>query len=67
VAHVVEEMKRNSSRWIKALSPRYEHFAWQGGYAAFSVSQSVVEKTRQLLPQGDALGWSLLPQGAAPG
>ena len=43
VAHVVEEMKRNSSRWIKTLSPQYEQFAWQGGYAAFSVSQSQVE------------------------
>jgi len=40
VAHMIEEMKRNSSRWIKTLSPRYEKFAWQGGYAAFSVSQS---------------------------
>ena len=43
VAHVVEEMKRNSSRWIKTLSPKYEKFAWQGGYAAFSVSQSQVD------------------------
>ena len=43
VAHVVEEMKRNSSRWIKTLSPGYEKFAWQGGYAAFSVSQSQVD------------------------
>lgn len=40
VAHLVEEMKRNSSRWIKTLSPEYETFAWQGGYAALSVSQS---------------------------
>jgi REP element-mobilizing transposase RayT len=47
VAHVVEEMKRNSSRWVKTLTPKYDRFAWQGGYAAFSVSQSVVEKTRQ--------------------
>ena len=45
VSHLVEEVKRNSSRWIKTLSARYEHFAWQGGYAAFSVSQSVVDKT----------------------
>ena len=45
VAHLVEEMKRNSSRWIKKLTPCYEKFEWQGGYAAFSVSQSVVEKT----------------------
>ena len=45
VSHLVEEVKRNSSRLIKTLSPRYELFAWQGGYAAFSVSQSVVDKT----------------------
>lgn len=44
VSHLVEEMKRNSSRWIKTLSPHYRMFAWQGGYAAFSVSQSVVDK-----------------------
>ena len=43
VAHVVEEMKRNSSRWIKTIDPKYEMFAWQGGYAAFSVSQSQVD------------------------
>ena len=45
VSHLVEEIKRNSSRWLKTLSPHYASFAWQGGYAAFSVSQSVVEKT----------------------
>lgn len=45
VSHLVEEMKRNSSRWIKTLSAYYSMFAWQGGYAAYSVSQSVVDKT----------------------
>ena len=40
VAHVVEDMKRNSSRWIKTLSPYYHNFAWQGGYGAFSIGQS---------------------------
>ena len=45
VALLTEEMKRNSSRWIKTLSPHYEKFAWQAGYAAFSVSQSIIEKT----------------------
>ena len=43
VAHVVEEMKRNSSRWIKSLSPYYADFAWQGGYGAFSIGQSQVD------------------------
>ena len=45
VAHLVEEMKRNSSRWMKSLGNYYAQFAWQGGYAVFSVSQSVVNKT----------------------
>ena len=45
VAHLVEEIKRNSSRWIKTISPDYREFVWQGGYAAFSVSQSLTEKT----------------------
>lgn len=45
VSHLIEELKRNSSRWIKTLDSRYANFAWQGGYAAFSISQSVVEKT----------------------
>lgn len=43
VSHLIEEMKRNSSRWIKTISPLYSKFAWQGGYAAFSVSQSQVD------------------------
>ena len=45
VAHLVKEMKRNSSRWIKDIDPCYTWFAWQSGYAAFSVSQSVIDKT----------------------
>ena len=45
VAHLVEEIKRNSSRWIKTVSPDSREFSWQGGYAAFSVSQSVLEKS----------------------
>ena len=44
VSHLVEEVKRNSSRWIKTIHKRYRHFSWQGGYAAFSVSESVVPK-----------------------
>ena len=49
VSHLVEEIKRNSSRWLKTVSSRYQHFAWQGGYAAFSVSQSVVQKTLEYI------------------
>ena len=45
ISHVVEEVKRNSSRWIKTISKHYAKFEWQGGYAAFSVSQSVIGTT----------------------
>jgi len=35
---VVEEIKKNSSRWIKEQDSRYTDFYWQNGYGAFSVS-----------------------------
>lgn len=44
IAKVVEETKRNSSRWLKTFGSYYNNFEWQGGYAAFSVSQSMVPK-----------------------
>jgi len=42
LANLVEEIKKNSSRWIKTKDNYYEKFAWQGGYAGYSVSQSKV-------------------------
>ena len=45
ISHVVEEIKRNSSRWIKTLATHYRAFAWQNGYGVFSISQSLVDKT----------------------
>ena len=40
IATVVKEIKRTSSSWIKGISPRQAKFHRQGGYGAFSVSQS---------------------------
>src|SRR5215213_9021330 len=40
IASVVKEIKRTSSGWIKDVNPKLAKFYWQGGYAAFSVSQS---------------------------
>ena len=42
LAKFVEEIKRNSSRWIKTKGNYYKFFAWQGGYAGYSVSHSKV-------------------------
>jgi len=36
----IEEIKRNSSRWIKTKDSGYQKFSWQNGYGAFSVSGS---------------------------
>lgn len=49
LAKFVEEIKRNSSRWIKTKGEQYQNFAWQGGYAGYSVSQSVVEKVERYI------------------
>ena len=43
-ADLVRLVKTNSSRWIHETFPRRRAFAWQEGYAAFSVSASVIPK-----------------------
>lgn len=42
IAMLLQEIKRSSSKWIKGQSFQQHPFAWQSGYAAFSVSQSKV-------------------------
>jgi putative transposase len=37
---LLEKVKANSSKWFKGLDKELEHFYWQDGYAAFSVSSS---------------------------
>ena len=49
IAKLVEDIKRNSSRWIKSIRNEYRLFCWQNGYAVFSVSQSVVQKTAEYI------------------
>ena len=39
-AKLVEELKTSSSKWLKTQSPTLAAFAWQRGYAAFSVGPS---------------------------
>jgi putative transposase len=35
---LLEEIKKQSSKWIKTKSPTYSGFYWQDGYGIFSVS-----------------------------
>ena len=49
LAGLLEEVKGQSSRWVKKRYENYIHFKWQGGYAGFSVSKSLVEKTKKYI------------------
>ena len=40
LAQVVEQVKKQSSKWMKTQLPILKDFSWQNGYAAFSVSSS---------------------------
>ena len=49
LSKLVEEIKGNSSRWIKTCHSHYKKFAWQGGYGGFSVSSSLYGKTKRYI------------------
>ncbi len=40
---VMEELKSNSSKWIKTKGLGYNDFYWQDGYGAFSVNPTEVD------------------------
>ena len=40
MAKLIEELKTSSSKWLKTQAPDLATFAWQRGYAAFSVGPS---------------------------
>jgi REP element-mobilizing transposase RayT len=46
VAKLVEEIKKNSSKWIKQQYPGNNNFYWQNGYGAFSVSPKHLESVK---------------------
>jgi putative transposase len=48
-AKLVEELKTSSSKWLKTQSPTFAAFAWQRGYAAFSVGPSDLAALRHYI------------------
>ena len=46
VAKAMQLLKGNSSKWIHERFPKLRGFAWQEGYAAFSIGVSGIEGTR---------------------
>jgi len=49
VCDLVEELKKQPSKWIKTKGPSYDEFHWQAGYGAFSVSESRVPDVRRYI------------------
>ena len=43
-ADLLQEIKKESSKWIKKQGPDYSQFAWQKGYGCFSISQSQLDQ-----------------------
>ncbi|MGH7968707.1 MAG: IS200/IS605 family transposase [Limisphaerales bacterium] len=49
LSDVIGQLKTSSNDWLRGRDARFAQFYWQGGYGAFSVSQSSVEEVRQYI------------------
>jgi REP element-mobilizing transposase RayT len=49
VSKAMQLLKGNSSKWIHETFPKLRGFAWQEGYAAFSIGVSGIEETRAFI------------------
>jgi len=49
VTNLVEEVKTESSKWIKTKGTEFGNFHWQRGYGAFSVGQSQVTAVKRYI------------------
>lgn len=49
LADIMEKAKASSSGWVKRRWPELRKFAWQTGYAAFSVSRSNVDEVKRYI------------------
>jgi REP element-mobilizing transposase RayT len=49
IADIIRDIKANSSRWIHETFDSLRGFAWQTGYAAFSISQSALNDVKQYI------------------
>ena len=51
ISQLVKHIKAGSSKWIKLQGDKYQNFAWQTGYAVFSVGQSQLEIAKNYISQ----------------
>src|SRR4051794_34005127 len=49
LSDIVGQVKKSANDWLRKCRPSFADFFWQGGYGAFSVSQSAVEEVRDYI------------------
>jgi putative transposase len=49
VSKLVQEIKQDSSKWMKTKGEHFSAFAWQNGYGAFSIGQSQLKDLRDYI------------------
>lgn len=49
IAELVEEVKTESSKWIKTKGKEFRNFHWQSGYGAFSIGESQVSVVKRYI------------------
>jgi putative transposase len=49
ISKLLEQIKSNSSKWIKTQGVTYHDFFWQNGYGVFSVSKSDVKRVKRYI------------------
>jgi REP element-mobilizing transposase RayT len=54
LAKVVENVKKDSSKWVKTIENVNPNFSWQIGYGAFSVSSSKVDIVTRYIQNQEA-------------
>ncbi|QIF02179.1 IS200/IS605 family transposase [Roseimicrobium sp. ORNL1] len=46
ICNLIEEVKKQPSKWLKTQGSQYHDFHWQAGYGVFSVSESKVRDVK---------------------
>jgi REP element-mobilizing transposase RayT len=49
IADLVQDVKTDSSKWIKTQGTEFRNFHWQKGYGAFSIGQSQVPTLKRYI------------------
>jgi putative transposase len=53
-AKLLEELKKQSSKWIKGVDNKYGGFYWQNGYGIFSVNPTEIELVKKYIIHQEA-------------